>query len=1148
MYLLKDSFHTHDANKQPYSFAVERHTETANLHAWVQEDGFHLASVGNRHILNTPAFTHGTLEMTFGFNCMEEIRPGFILMFQYDEASRKGLGVRFDYDLTSAFEIALVEVNGLFLTAKAKTVAQLSEPLQEQLYPFSMTIGDAGVSGSIAGVPFAFDCPAARGKLALERREYIGEMIIGEIRFATEDEFAAETLIPEQKVEIPLVNGGDMPYTVSWRVDKIEGDCYLTAALDGGTRTRPVNREDRPGQYVAEKDWMTSPYLILENSAYKERYNIAVGETCFIDPNIYWDCQKALFGDTELPLTGTYRIPECLIAPDTEVLFGYEALFCSGYASQSGGCEFRFTTDGTLLSYGPARDGGDIYEIRSQEDKLALSFIPEDLYQREDVLAHIRNNHYFDVSEEPRFTLDMRTLTDPSYLEVRAEILDVYESRVLHTPETEITVTEEKDGYHLIQCAITAPKMELGVWKVAFRITYGGRPYHSAVKTFEVFDKDSEQNPALAVGLPFVFSMPNEQKRLMRNSFDLWNPAKSCDVEHYITCITDTPVEAETRQSWRVTKPFKREWFAWLTSRTCTDWQLENHLDTVKNADYLFASWQEKFMDMGPSGLYPLRQDHFNYNCIMNRAPARLPILDDFLKDRPEIAAKLTYQPGSGEFSKEDYIRLMTEHGPEWVAYQNRRGLEIIREYNQELSQLNPNHKRSLYGPINVYVTPTLSAHSTNVFGFSDRKAMAEEVFNGFCVFEDYPYSCSYQTYRGAFTVMTLLLDAPMLRLYPEQYKGSRGGCIDGAVKFAHAPMGAYTLEAYQNSTHAFEYVFNTAYRLPDGFHYWNTYGFHRSDYTDAFMNRLVLDWRHVVEKKPAKPLRSTAFLAEYSDRDDEFVVLDNGFCVNNPAEMGHGLLFECTREAGIPNGFALKYESLASLSADECDVLILPNLAHAAPEAVAQIRRLYEEGVNLIAVSRVDGLEDLFGVALDERTVKLNTLRYGREKEYVKESEAALFYKASSAHTVMHSEAGDVLALGTERTLLLNTSVAHLGSEDSGSVGVSKSPHIVGELVRRMLKEELIRLSSPLAHGENAGVTLFETAKGGTALLAIDYTPFDNRAHGVKQAVIKLNLPGVTGVQCDKPVFVGKKDGIVREVRFDMLPHESVFLDLQKG
>ena len=87
--------------------------------------------------------------------------------------------------------------------------------------------------------------------------------------------------------------------------------------------------------------------------------------------------------------------------------------------------------------------------------------------------------------------------------------------------------------------------------------------------------------------------------------------------------------------------------------------------------------------------------------------------------------------------------------------------------------------------------------------------------------------------------------------------------------------------------------------------------------------------------------------------------------------------------------------------------------------------------------------------------------------------------------------------------------------------------------------------LSNLLALGENVGVTLFETEDNRKMLLAMDYTPFDNKEHSGKEAIVKINMGGVSDAKSDRELFVGKKDGIVKELRFNIREHESVFIVL---
>ncbi len=1149
MYTLADDFRSCDKNKQPYSFSIERHTPIANLHTWVKDDAFYMASVGNRYILQTPKFTNGTFEMHFKVSYMAEFATNFMVLFGYDERTRKGQAVRYIYDLKETISLSLLSVDKNSFRVLEEVNLKIDSPLEEnKAYLFSIKLDNESVRVSAAGKEAMFETELNKGKLAIERANFIGELIIEDISFNSPDAFEMKSIIMETTVSIPCVNGGDIPYRVTWKIDSVEDEYYLTAKLDGGCRTRVVDREDRPGQYVAEKDWMTNPYIGLGNKdEIPEVYYIARGEKAFIDPNIYWDCQKDFFFDTELPLVNTYKISSNVIEEATEVVFGYQNLECSGYSTQMGSSEFHFSLDGKLQYIGDSVNGQDIFELYSPEDKEVLSLVPEDCYEREQVIEHLKYNHYFTVNEDIHFSFVMKTMMDTQYLTVTANILDVYESTVLGSYTPKGFASEWDYGYNQLQADFTAPKMEIGVFKVEFCVHFGNRLYKRFVKVFEVFDIKSNQNPALASGLPFTFSMPNEQKRLMRNAFDLWNPMKSCDAEHYYNCITDTPEEAQTRKSWLLSKPFKREWFVWISSRTCKDWNIERFTDVVKNCDYMFSSINEEVLDLSQSTLFPMRQDHNNYPNFMMRAEQRIAILDKFLTDNPQIAEKVLYKVGMKEFTYEHFLNLLQVCGNEWITYQNEEGLKLVRKNNEDIKKINPKVKRSLYGPMNVYTTPTLTNNSLKIIGFNDGETLVEDFFTGFAVFEDYPYSCAYQTYRGAFTLTTILLHSPNLVVYPEQYSGSPGGCIDGAVKFAYAPMGAYSVEPYQLSTHAFEYVFNTAYRLKDGYHYWNTYGFHRGA---ELLAGMVCDWKNVIDYKPRNPLASTAFLAEYDTRENAVSISPYGeneskCYIMNQSESAHGLIFECAREAGIPNGFALSYDALSTLSSKECDVLVLPSLKYAEEKVIQEIRRLYTEGVNLIAVSDVTGLEDVFGVVPDKKKITLNCVKYNGKQEFVRENEACLDYKPNGAKVVMQSETEEPLIVMTERTAIINTAVTNLGSADSQYMSIANALHIVGDLVFAALKDIITKLSSPLAVGKNVGVTLFESETGKAMLLAIDYTPFDNQEHGTKEAVIQLNMDNVTGVLCNRNVFMGKNDGKIQEIRFDILPHESVFVEL---
>ena len=242
-----------------------------------------------------------------------------------------------------------------------------------------------------------------------------------------------------------------------------------------------------------------------------------------------------------------------------------------------------------------------------------------------------------------------------------------------------------------------------------------------------------------------------------------------------------------------------------------------------------------------------------------------------------------------------------------------------------------------------------------------------------------------------------------------------------------------------------------------------------------------------------------------------------------------------------------MKWDVLGDMSADECDVLVIPSLKNADAKTVAEIRRLYEAGVNLIGLFDVTGLEDIFGVVKEPGEAEIHTVEYNGQTEAVYSRTAGFGYVPAGAETVMTANGKIPAILATGRTLLLNTDVENLGSEEPRRVNGSNGYHMVGRLIRRALKDGLTRLSNPLVMGRNTGVTLFESEAGKTVLLAIDYSPFDNAPKAEKEAVVAVNLPGIRGAKSDAELFVGKKGGEVRELRFPIMPHGFVFVELER-
>lgn len=1144
MFKISDNFIAYDNNKQPYTFSCERHTETANLHAAVTNKGFSMKSIGNRFILNSPKFSTAVFRTSIRISFPFEINPCFRLIFGYDKETRTGKAIQFTYDTSiGKLSAVLVAVNNGIYTPISDTVDKEFILCENEFTPLTLSIHQNETECIFGETIFIFKHAASSGYFAVDRDDFIGELIFKDFEFVTEEAFSEENIINTPPLGIPLVNGGDIPYTIQYSIDKIDGEYYLTSALDGGTKSRPSAKSERIGQYVAEIDYMTSPYVGLSADEHEMIFNISDRENCFVDPNIFWDCQKIFFRDVELPIVNRFKITDLVPSNSIVLIFGYKKLRCGGYAQQSGGCEFRLSADGKPVWQGGALNGEDLYEIVSPHDKKAISLIDGSSSEYENIVEHLKKNHYFSYDEKPCFSLLFRTETNPAFLKIKAEIKNIYETETLQASDTETSCKKWFKKYNELAASATFDCLPVGVYKIIFSVFYGNSEHKKISHVFEVYNENTDLCPPIASGLPFMFTMNNEQKKLARNGFDLSNPMPSCDFGHYISCATTTPVEAEKQEMWKNLKIFGRKWFAWLAIRTCDDYLSPEHNVTIKNADYLFHSGINTDCDpLGPYSLYPNRVDHFMpyfYNY-----PGVKKLINSFFEEHPEYLAKISYRPESNEsVTNEIFDEFVNVCGNELIEYINKANCEYVTKHNRELEKINPKVKRSVYGPFPPYYTPVLTYHSLKYFGFPENEALSNEYYSGFAIFEDYPFSCSYQTHRGAFSAMTLLTKFPKLTLHPELYTGSRGGCIDGAVKYAHAPMGDYECPPYQNSTLAFEYVFNTAYKTKDKFGYWNTYGFHRGLDTCDYINEFVHNWHYVYEHKPLRPLRSAAYIIDF-EGDKDIYRPECGFY--NRSESGLAFLHECARESGVPCGFGVNPDALSSLSEKDCDLLVVPSLAHADKTYVSEIRRLYNAGVSLIALSDISGLEDIFGVEKAPVTETIRSVEYKGKKELVYNTENSFTYKPTTANVQMTANDTLPVIISTDRTALINTAVFSLGCAVKSKTTGSNGAFIVGKLIKQALKDIFTNMSAPLAFGKNVGITLFEDEHKNTMLLAINYTPFDNCTHDITEAVVEININDVTEVSSDVSTKTACLNNAIKELRFDIQPHGFAFIKLK--
>jgi hypothetical protein len=164
---------------------------------------------------------------------------------------------------------------------------------------------------------------------------------------------------------------------------------------------------------------------------------------------------------------------------------------------------------------------------------------------------------------------------------------------------------------------------------------------------------------------------------------------------------------------------------------------------------------------------------------------------------------------------------LVNKHWMPWLRFFEKRLYEENLALQKTLQEINPQVKRSGYGPFQAYV-----AHGKTNHVLKYRGTLAE-FYDGFFVFEDYPLSCKYNIHRGPFLLATLKMAAPDTKIYPEIYRSIKQGCPDGAVNYAWPPLGAAAHPAIAEKKRFFEYAYAAVWFKQGKFHYWQDNGFH---------------------------------------------------------------------------------------------------------------------------------------------------------------------------------------------------------------------------------------------------------------------------------------------------------------------------------
>ncbi|MBR6747654.1 MAG: hypothetical protein IKM07_01845 [Clostridia bacterium] len=1076
MFKLTETFREYDERKQSYAFDIEKNSDLAHLHAYTGADGFHVTCPGNKYLLKTPKVHDFTLKLSVSYTQLTNFDTNMRIVFGYDRRERTGYALELEWRLDGGVTLRMLRVEDVHPTVLYKLDIGNAPLREDESYPMEFDFREGYVRGQVSGLHFMMALPAYEKGLVgfwrafftqegpvnvRSRGHFIGDWILSELLFETDEEMEEELVDPGSSVELPMLFGGSNPYTLSWRITRVDGQAYLGITLDGGTYRQEY---DFPGEHGVESDRFRGAYI----RAGAQKWKLCGEELTIINQQMVWKCLKTIWNASDLPIERSWQLDD---ENFTDIAFGFEHADYAGYHIQTGGpWEFAFDRAGMPV-YSGAPAGEDWFELKSPADKRAVQMIPKETVRYEDVAAHFANNHYFAPDEPIKLSFVIHSEKKP--LRVRAKLCDVYGA-----PIEDVPLDDD------LSCTL-APR-PVGLYRMIYEVSYGRRVLAAPEYVLEVFDPTGKTCAPLVSGLPFLFSTPNEQKGLDRDAFDPWNPQPSCNAEHFFACVCFTPVYARERRTWEITKLFGREWYVWVDHRVvpgsaprCGNTRYprwEDWTDIVDNCDYMDYP--------GPFEHCTVRNDLWRLATYQNGLS---DVVADFMVDEPDV--QLSWKPGE-RFEKPHLDELMTRYPARFVPYALVKIRQNIKEKLDFFRARNPRWKYAAYGPYATYVNALGTYYLGNLSGRLMDDGLARDMYTGFAQFEDYPFSCEYGTYRSALNMATIAQHCGGLKLYPEQYRSSEGGCIDGAVKYAHPPLGSYYMPDYYTVTQSWEGVCNTPRRTPDGYRWWDSYGFMKRDNTTSELEHYVQGWGQILRHLPGRPITRTYLITDFCSSDirydGDYIDAHDWPNIHHISEEGCTYLYEQSRLRGLPLPCIMTWETLAGVKADEADIIVVPSLVNAPDWAEEKLRALAGAGVALIALSDVGGLADLFGIRAENHKKRVCEVEYKGEREYITPFEAEFLAVPTDGEVVMTAD-GEPVIIRKGRCVYFNAPISEIGRQ-SFMERVAVCQGTVSRLLALATGALLCELSRPDAEAENAGLTLYEGRDGVKRALLISY------------------------------------------------------------
>jgi hypothetical protein len=1153
--IFKDDFSGVDL----YNWTIEQHVPDGYLDFIVRNGALAMLDAGNRILPNIPELKTFTIKGGFETDwACNGNKFSLQIHFAYNRHKHQGTVLEISSD---GNELCISLSRGGNLIVKAKfNYCILGNIIQNRFVNFEVEVNSEEISLILDSEKcFTHKINVEPGFIALGRGAFASELRLKSVEISTDDETERKTIWNKLKIPFAPINGMDNPIVWTVSATQIGNIIQMDVELSGGVRVRENLDWSGHLQYI---DLMQAPYLRMESPQRSIELALSGKTLALSNPkakSFYLMCYEK----PEWPLKKTFFI-ERFDSQDTVLFCGYKSYnnIAVNKHQAAGQSETAYDCkSGKIIYSGEAIEPGSlVFDLKSPDDKQICRDIPKATYAYEKALKFAQENHYFSDNEDCSFHIELYSRIGKAKTELRLEYClenAFFEPLGEYMPVTLQDLTENfaLNIEKLRSEKITFGKLDAGVYHLRFRLFQGNDLLLEKCRAFEV--SSGIMSGPQASRLPKLFSAHNEVMGLDTDYFDPWK-ADCVDVSHYISIgTTIMPHIAKEKRLWELYRLYKREWYLWLTSRSAQNWELSENRVLIEHCDYL-----KSFNDLRASCLVRLCCRGFYINSVRQ-------LLYDFAMENNFHPEKIkTFIDGDIIPDKETFNELVEKHFYKWVDYFCEKYMAAARQKKKQIAEINSLAKYSAYGPVAIYAGVYKTAHSTRYIMGLKHSREVENIYNGFFILEDYPEACRYNINRGVFLLSGIKITYPGLKLYPEMYTPFGDSCGDAAVGRAWPDAGVWDLADFPvraSVKRALEYVYASVWHDGQEFNYWQDYGFHTRIWERERYEALLKTWGFVDKIKAARPLKANAFIcneaccenhAVYYDEfpSDEHEPLGDLF---NTAEECVAYAYEMSRNAGQNAGFVADFKSLENLDSCDIDTLIIPPLTKVLPEDLANIRRLHEQGVSLLAFEEVSGLEELFGVKEDEerqvnnisvnKTLAVNPLmKLAAIVEYTEHRACKGKYRSAGADVLLDGEIPVLFTNKTKwgKTALYNVPPTAVRRQDQYN-RVCYGRDSISQLLNKATQLILKYLSKPVVETDAGKIIAFKDTKG-DAHIIIEEDAHPMPARRIKP-LITLNLPGLSKdkITCDKSFSIVSINGNSAQLRVRLEPDEFAIFNI---